>query len=206
MVGEKFGKLTVLQLLPEDKEEYGKYSGKRVLVQCECGIVKSANMRSVSRGRTTSCGCARIDKITKHGYSRDRIYSVYRSMLQRCSDKKHWLYPRYGGRGISVCDEWVNDISAFVKWANENGYRPGVTIDRVENNDGYSPDNCRFVTKKENCNNTSKTVFLHIGGEKISLQDAAIKYDIYPSTIYQRIKKLKWTDEDAVKIKPGVQQ
>jgi hypothetical protein len=197
-VGEKFGKLIILSETEPNKLKYGKYSGRRFMAKCECGKIKSVNKRAVIRGRVKSCGCLQKEHATRHGLSMEKIYGVYRGMLQRCYDKKHWLYPRYGGRGITVCNEWKQDIHAFVKWAIENGYKKGLTIERKNNDLGYSSENCTFVSLRQNLNNTSKTIFLHVCGQKISLQNASRKYEIRSDVLYQRIKKLKWPDDKAV--------
>lgn len=196
IIGKRFSRLVVVEERPTDKA-YGKYSGRRLLVKCDCGNIKSVNRRAVIRGRVQSCGCLKPQK--KHGLSSKKIYSSYRSMLQRCYDQSHWLYHRYGGRGITVCDEWLKNIEVFYNWAMENGYRKGLTIDRINNDLGYSPDNCHFVTLRQNLNNTSKTIFVYIKDKKLTLQAACKKYNIDPSVVYQRIYKLKWDHEKAVK-------
>lgn len=199
LIGIRFCRLIVISEDKEDKEKYGKYSGRRVFAKCDCGIIKSINRRSLLRGRTKSCGCLSIEKATKHGLSNKKIYNVYRSMVQRCTDETHWLYHRYGGRGITICEEWARDITSFYYWSLSAGYKNGLTIERKNNNKGYSPSNCKFVTLRENLNNTSKTIFLNINGKKISLQNACREHKINQEVVYQRIKKLKWSDEKAIK-------
>lgn len=196
MIGKRFGMLVVLKYTKSTF--YRKSELKRVLIKCDCGNKKDVPVRSIERGHTRSCGCLHKIKITKHGISNEKIYNVYRAMLQRCREKKHWLYPKYGGRGITVCDAWGNNPLEFKKWAISAGYNESLTIDREDNDKGYCPANCRFITKKQNMNNKSNTIYLKIEGCKISLQDAAIKYSIPASCIYQRVKKLKWSDKAAV--------
>lgn len=200
LIGRKFGMLTVLDEVPPDKEIYGKYSGRRLIVECTCGRKKSVNKRSVIRGRTKSCGCLQKATATTHGLSHTRAYRIWMAMKQRCCSKKHWLYPRYGGRGIFICEEWKNDVAIFCEWAAKNGCKKGLTIERKDNDGNYEPSNCKFVTIRENLNNTSKTVFLYVDGEKISLQNASLKYGINSAAISQRIKKLHWSDNNAVKV------
>jgi len=197
LVGKKIGMLTIVAESAHDPS-YGKYSGERLIAQCECGKIKSVNRQAVLKGSVKSCGCLVAIKATRHGLSYEKLYRVHKSMIQRCYNSSHWLYPRYGGRGICVCENWRDNIKSFIEWAKANGYENTLTIDRIDNDGNYEPKNCRFVTKKENMNNTSKTIFLEINGVKISLQDAASKYNIDQTVIYQRLKKLKWTMEDCV--------
>lgn len=195
--GKRFGRLIVLEELPPQPEMYGKYSGRRALVRCDCGIEKSVNLRAMFRGRILSCGCLQLESCTKHGKSKDRFYYIWLNIINRCYNKKHSLYKWYGGRGVGVCKEWRNSPIEFICWANSN-WKPGLEIDRRNNNKGYFPLNCRFVSHKTNMNNTRNTVFLTIKDKDISLQKAAIKYNINPDTLRQRIKTLNWSHEKAV--------
>jgi hypothetical protein len=96
-----------------------------------------------------------------------RIYNIYYQMMDRCKNFKSKSYGRYGGRGIKVCDEWINDRNAFIEWAKNNGYQDGLQIDRINNDGNYEPSNCRWVTLKENCRNTSRTIRVEINGGEI---------------------------------------
>jgi hypothetical protein len=198
IIGNVYGRLTIIRELPSDKEKYGKYSGRRLLAKCSCGKIKNVNKRAVLRGRVKSCGCLQIEKASTHGLSNTKLYNKFRGMIQRCYDPDFWMYPWYGGRGIIVCDEWKNDIKKFYNWANRNGYKDGLQIDRIDNDGNYEPSNCRFVTLNENMNNTSKTIFLYFNDERISLQHASKKYNIDATVLYQRIKKLKWSTRKAL--------
>lgn len=107
-------------------------------------------------GATISCGCYHKDelskRIKKHGYSETRLYSIWHGMKCRCFTKNHIAYAYYGGRGISICDEWL-DFMKFRKWALLNGYSDNLEIDRIDNALGYEPNNCRWVTHAENMKN-----------------------------------------------------
>jgi hypothetical protein len=110
----------------------------------------------------------------KAGFAMNKkLYWVYYAMLQRCYHKNCSHYARYGGRGITICDEWRNDNTAFYRWALANGYREGLTLDRIDNNGGYTPDNCRWVSARTQNNNTSKCVYITYKGETHTMQEWA---------------------------------
>ena len=160
LYGKKFGKLTVL-----DRAENSNNGHARWLCICECGnktIVTSDSLRS---GKTVSCGCHGKQMLrekgrrTTHGLRNHKLYGVWRSMKERCTLETHKYYKDYGGRGIKVCKLWMNDFQSFYVWAMSNGYKEGLTIDRIDNNKGYEPSNCRWVTmaiQNKNKRNTKK--------------------------------------------------
>lgn len=153
IIGQKFSRLTVVAYAPDYISPCGKH-WTNCICRCDCGkniVVRASSLRS---GLTKSCGCLNREKagsnLRKHGLShRDPLYTVWKGMRERCTNPKQPHWRRYGGRGIRVCEEW-NDFTAFRAWALENGWRPRLTIDRIDNDRGYSPDNCRVVTFKEN--------------------------------------------------------
>lgn len=124
---------------------------------CVCGNERKVVEHALKEGKTKSCGCLKSYFISKnkktHGESRTRLWNVWRSMKQRCYYPKHMAYYNYGGRGITICNEWLKDTSKFFRWARSHGYKDNLDIDRIDNNSNYRPNNCRFVTKKENNNN-----------------------------------------------------
>lgn len=139
--GRTFGNWTVLR--------YDKYGpgGAYWLCRCSCGVTKSVLMLNLVKGRTLSCGC-----LYRPGLSRDnqKLHNVWKCMKQRCYYKKHSHYNSYGGRGITVCDEWRDNFRKFYEWAMASGYRDGLTIDRIDVNGNYEPSNCQWLTKSEN--------------------------------------------------------
>ena len=143
-IGKKFNMLTIKKL-SHIKDKYDKY----YLCSCECGNEKVIAYRSLKAEVTKSCGCLAIKTSTKHGFSRHKLYEVYVGMVERCINNEHKAYHRYGGRGITVCKEWAEDRGSFFTWAINNGYEEGLSIDRIDNDKGYYPDNCRWTTRSE---------------------------------------------------------
>ena len=153
-VGDKFNRLTVIEEMQKRKQRCKVYK-----CLCDCGnetpvYVTSTNLR---KGYSKSCGCYHKERAREanktHGKSHTKLYYVWQDMRKRCNNPKHHAYKDYGGRGITVCDEWNNDYVPFHEWAMNNGYKAGLSIDRVNNDKGYSPDNCRWVTMSVQCCN-----------------------------------------------------
>lgn len=155
--GEHYGRLTVIGEANRADDPRNRYW----LCLCDCGrksVVRSSSLRN---GRTRSCGChpniksktGRNSPKYKHGLSGQRIYTIWQGMKQRCSNPRATEYAAYGGRGISVCDEWQHDVRAFYEWAIANGYSDDLTIDRIDVNGNYCPTNCRWITQKEQYSN-----------------------------------------------------
>lgn len=146
LTGQRFGSLTAVR-------RSGSYAGgqARWELQCDCGGTSYAHAGELRAGRRKGClDCAK----KTHGFKGTRLYRVWESMKQRCKSSKHPSFHRYGGRGIAVCEEWQK-FEPFGAWALLNGYQDNLQIDRIDNDRGYSPDNCRFVTAKENMANRS---------------------------------------------------
>ena len=118
-----------------------------------------------------------------------RLYRIWEGMKQRCYNTNRPAYRIYGGRGITVCDEWKNSFQAFYKWSMSNGYRDDLSIDRIDNDKGYSPENCRWATRKEQQNNCSNTIKVEINGTQKSLRQWAEETGIYFNTLYKRYRK-----------------
>ena len=169
LTGKRFGRLVVVS---RAKDHISK-SGRSVVVfrcRCDCGNECDVMGTALTRGFTKSCGCLKSEVVKKRMMKRDdvsrKLRIVHRNIIERCYDKKNKRYRRYGGRGIVVCEEWLADggQERFIEWARENGYEIGLTIDRIDNDGPYSPNNCRWVTAKEQCNNRSTNTFLTVDG------------------------------------------
>lgn len=206
--GQEFGRLIVLQRAENDKQGNAQW-----LCQCVCGNKKVVRGRALRTGRTKSCGCLlsesskeRMTRLsTKHGMASTKLYRVYLSMRERCEKPSCSEYYRYGGRGIRVCDEWKNDRNSFFEWALKNGYKEGLQIDREDNDGDYEPSNCRWVTQIENCNNTSRNVFIEHNGEIHTLSEWSRILKINRSTIYSRHRAGK-TPAEILNKKKGSKQ
>lgn len=155
--GQRYGHWTVIT------DPFRGTYNTMVVCECDCNRQKIVNTGHLKTGQSTSCGCAMpgLISIRKsiHGKSkyRDPLYIKWKGMRQRCKDPKYAEYERYGGRGITVCAEWQASFLAFEKWARENGYRPGLQIDRIDPDKDYSPENCRFTNSFGNAKNKGLT-------------------------------------------------
>lgn len=144
--GRKFGHLTAIRIVGKDRSRATIWE-----CACECGNTVQVRAKSLKNGDTTNCGCLRGEH---HDIADNRLYMVWSGMKQRCQNKNHRSYPWYGGRGISVCDEWARSFLAFKEWADKCGYdanapRGVCTIDRVDPDGDYCPENCRWISIEE---------------------------------------------------------
>lgn len=191
LTGRTFGNLTVIGKL-QPIEEKGKRAGMS-LCRCSCGNIVSCRNNSLKSGLTTSCGCNRkkaAEKCAKwHGATvkHRRIHNIFQKMTARCYNPHHNRYRRYGGRGIRICDEWRNNFGAFLQWALSNGYQDALTIDRIDVNGPYSPQNCRWADKTTQANNTSKNRWLDLDGKRQTLTQWARELKISPVTLESRL-------------------
>ena len=185
LVGQRFGRLVVLEdtkiMVPKRTQTYQK-------CLCDCGNIVIVPKSYLKSEHTRSCGCWVKEMHTTHGLSQSRIYKVYSGMKKRCYDKNHKLYNRYGGRGITVCDEWAKDFMNFYNWSMVNGYQDNLTIDRIDNDKGYSPDNCRWVTMLEQAQNTSKNVNITYKGKTQTISAWSRETGIPQNTISRRFR------------------
>lgn len=144
-------------------------------------------------GSTVSCGCKSKQVLResreKHGKSNTRIYNIYICMKERCYNPNSPSYKNYGGRGIEVCEEWANNFEAFYEWSIENGYQDSLTIDRINNDDDYSPTNCRWVGRFTQANNTRKNRFIEYHGEIHTVSEWSRITGIPRSTINARLNR-----------------
>lgn len=201
ITGQKFGKLTAIKIDRVKRTE--RATTTYWLCKCECGNITSVEASRLKSGYTKSCGCLR-GKVNNHGRkskytvsTHQRIYRIWLGMKHRCYNTNAKTYKDYGGRGITICDEWVNDFQSFCDWSMEHGYSNILTIDRIDTNLGYSPDNCRWTTMKEQSNNTRKNINISYNGESRTLAEWSEKLNLNYNVVYGRIYKLGWTVERA---------
>jgi len=197
MIGKKFNLLTVIkEVTPKIfKRKRQDEIIKMVECKCDCGNVCNMAAVRIKSGKIKSCGCLRDNtyKIncdqTTHGLYHHPLRSIWGGMKQRCYDEKVEAFKDYGARGIVVCPEWESDFVAFYNWAMTNGWEKGLDIDRKDNDGNYEPSNCRFVTRKINCNNRRSTRFVELNGEIIALSLACDKVGLRLSLVYGRMRK-----------------
>ena len=195
LTGQQFGRLTVISFAGTDKNGKALWN-----CQCECEkqiIVVGTDIRN---GHTKSCGCLRNEEakkaVTKHGETGERLWRIWKAIIYRTTNKNNKRSKDYIDRGIRVCNEWKN-YKCFKKWAINNGYKEELTIDRIDNNKGYNPQYCRWVTVKTNNRNKRNTVLVEYRGERKPLIEIAEKKGINIKTVKTRIKR-GWSVEKAL--------
>lgn len=198
LTGQKFGRLTVL----ERGDSLGRV-GVYWKCKCECGNECTVHGNAIVRGHTKSCGCLAVEtskNAKSHGLSSTKEYKIWKAMRRRCYGKNTENYHRYGGRGVRVCEEW-SEFSNFYKWCGENGYKEGLTIDRIDNDGDYCPENCRWVDKITQGNNKSNNRRILYKGEELTLMQIERRTGIDHRTIGKRLDA-GWTVEQSTEIAP----
>lgn len=196
-IGVKYGKLTIISYVREGKDHH-----KYFICKCECGVEKEISLSHLQSKKIRSCGC--LWEENKHEYRKthggryDPLYAVWCGMKARCNNKNSQAYKNYGGRGISICKKWDNEFETFKTWAYRNGYAKGLQIDRKNNDGGYTPENCRFVTSKENSRNKRANVYLEYHNERETIACWAEKLGMGVGTLRARLNKLGWDVERAL--------
>lgn len=187
-INEKYNKLTIIAI-------DGKYKNRKIKYkcQCDCGNITYSDISSLKNGNTKSCGCLKSGYIKnlnkKHNESKTRLYRIWVGIKNRCYNPKAYSYKNYGGRGITMCDEWKNNYENFREWANKNGYQDYLSIERKNYNGNYCPENCEWATAYVQSNNTRRNRFLTINGITRTISQWANESNISSHTIRRRIKK-----------------
>lgn len=209
LVGQKFNRLLVIK----NANMYDNNGNKLWLCQCDCGNVAIVTTYALRHGRKKSCGCAKeeaskkmILNSTTHNETKTRLYSIWHTIKQRCHYPKHISYSQYGERGIVVCEEWRNSYEAFRNWALSNGYdesapRGKCSIDRIDVNGNYCPENCRWISYKEQANNKRTNRLITFGKKTNTLSEWSEITGIKYSTISERLR-MGWPAEKALTTKP----
>lgn len=197
LTGQRFGRLVVIS--QAEKPPGNNRRRTFWLCKCDCGKQKVVASDKLRNGDTKSCGCLKVElakrKIenykggrTTHGLSSHRLYNIYSKMKSRCYKDDDPKYYQYGARGIFICEEWLASFRSFYDWAIANGYEDGLTIDRINNNGSYCPENCRWVTNAEQQNNKSTNRLVSFNGEMMTVADAARAANIPMPTLWWRLK------------------
>lgn len=192
LTGRKFGNLTVLSRhhIGYDRRWYYE-------CQCECGNISIVRSNALISGNTQSCGCQKGHRDSHHK-SKTRLYGIWIGMRDRCLNKNNKAYERYGGRSIIVCEEWKNSFLDFEKWALAHGYAENLSLDRIDVNGNYSPNNCRWASPQEQADNKRNNILITIDCETHNLQQWCDIYNINRSTVNTRVRMCGWDYEKAI--------
>lgn len=200
LVGSKFGKLKVI------KQSDTKNNKRYWECICDCGNKTIVPTSRLKNGHIKSCGCLSREITTKrnmkHGKGHTRLYKIWAGIKKRCLNKKCISYKNYGGRGIIICDEWKDSFEIFYEWSMNNGYNKNLTIDRIDVNGNYEPNNCRWITMKEQSNNKRDNRYITINSQTKTLSEWSDYYKINPKVVENRINRYKWSIEEAFEIVP----
>lgn len=179
-IGETRERLTLLKYM----------KGGKGLFSCSCGATKAISISNVERGAVKSCGCYFKEKPNRltHGGTGTRLYNIWKSIRERCKTPSCSSFKNYGGRGISIYEEW-SSFATFKEWALSHGYSEGLTIDRIDVNGNYEPDNCRWATYKAQANNKRNNRYIEYKGQVKTLTEWAEKYNIKAATLWARLNR-----------------
>ncbi len=195
-VGTKFHRLTVIGSPIRITSRSCSYP-----CQCECGVKKIVSRSNLTHGGTKSCGCLLGFKNTTHGDSRTRLYSIWFGIKVRCLKKSNHAYKYYGGRGITISEEF-SKYEAFRAWALANGYTDKLSIDRINNDGNYSPENCRWTDQVHQVRNSRQARNLNVNGESHCISEWTEVTGLKCTTIGMRLKR-GWTEQEAVTLPLG---
>ena len=198
LTGQKFGRLTVIERVENDKN-----GSTRWLCRCECGnekIIEGGHLRS---HKIKSCGCLLTDVLIKrnytHGMTNTRLFHIWQGIKNRCYNKNFEHYKHYGERGITICKEWKNDFVKFYDWSMNNGYNDTLTIDRIDVNGDYEPSNCRWIKQAEQSRNRRDTVYITYNGETHTFYEWSKITGINQNTLCTRYYRDKKRGEELFK-------
>ena len=211
LLGVRFGRLTIIDFVHAPPSSRGWWW----VCQCDCGNVKQIRPTDIRNGKVRSCGCllreTSIKKATKFEHrvkEHKRLYSIYNGIKKRCYNVNEPRYKDYGARGIRMDEEWMDESSGFdrfVEWSIANKYTDEMTIDRIDVNGNYGPDNCRWIPLLEQALNKRDTLWVDYKGERVQLMSLCERLGVTYDTVHNRIYNLKWSVEDAVET-PSLQE
>lgn len=206
--GDRYGRLLITEEAPPSIGKHGR-KRRRFHCRCDCGNTTTALLFSLTSGNTTSCGCRTKEvavtnghKNKTHGMAGTNIYAVWSEMIRRCHNPSCNVFHHYGGRGISVCDRWRKSFECFLE---DMGMPPkGMSLDRIDNEAGYSKENCRWATRKQQSRNTRRNRLLTLNGETMCLAEWAERIGVSAKLLGTRIYTHKWPIEKALTTAPRV--
>ena len=196
LTGQRFGKLIAIRK--------DGHLGKKVawLCKCDCGNYKRITADRLTMGQTKSCGCLHSEiaknRLITHGQTHTKLYKVWEAMKRRCDSPKCDHYPLYGGRGIHYIPEWKK-FEPFYHWALSAGYKDGLSIDRINVNGNYCPENCQWIPLKQQAYNKTTSKFVTLSGKTLTISEWCERLKLPYELVYQRIVKLGWNPEKAFK-------
>lgn len=189
ITNQRFGSLTAIE--PSKTIAIGK--SKKWLCKCDCGIMKEIASSDLRLGKTISCGCKKKERMkerfTTHGMSDTKLYDVWKSMKARCYRKTCKDYPNYGGRGIKINSEWLKDFMNFYNWSIYKGYREGLTIDRINPDGNYEPNNCRWIENEEQALNRRNTKTYNYDDKEFNIRELSEELNINYNTLRDYLSK-----------------
>lgn len=195
LTGQRFERLKVIKYIGNSKW----------LCQCDCGKYTNSNGYCLRHGDIKSCGCLskekRIKASFRHGGRHSKLYDIWDGMKQRCFNAKNKGYKYYGGRNITMCDEWKNDFAKFREWANSNGYKEGLSIERIDVNKNYEPSNCCWIQKNEQSKNKTNSIRVDYNNKIYTLNELCKEFNIDYDRLFYRLIVAKWDIETALKRK-----
>lgn len=205
LTGQRFGRLVVVKEAEPIRFKPSNKTKRRWLCRCDCGGTVITTTGSLRSGATKSCGCYCKErqkengrKKRTHGLSGSHIYNIWRGMKKRCNNPKNTAFHNYGGRGITICDEWNNSFEVFADWAFCHGYKEGLSIERIDVNEGYNPQNCCWIPRNEQGKNRRITRrFTDISGNEMYVIDVAKQNSIPINVVHNRIRN-GWSTERAL--------
>lgn len=190
-IGQKFGRLIITQLFSIPSVKNANHQVRMALCRCDCGNDHVTKLGYITAGKTSSCGCLKRELQTTHGKAGHPVLKIRNAVLMRCYNQKNAEFHNYGGRGITVCDEWRYDAKAFIDWALANGWRSGLSIDRIDVNGNYAPSNCRWVTSAVQGSNRRDNIYIEIDGVSKTMSQWSRFYGISRYRIRYQVMRAK---------------
>lgn len=203
--GDKYGRLTIIREVESYRDKKGKLH-RRIECKCECGNIRVFDLHRVRYGKAISCGCYNKEAISNqsrchHLSKNNRIYRIWLKMKNRCYNKNNEHYHLYGGRDIKVCKEWRESYLAFHEWAINNGYNDSLSIDRIDFNRDYEPNNCRWANQKTQTRNKSTTLYILVNDIKMPVIGFCEIFGLDYNYVTKVLKKMRYKYVDFISMK-----